>query len=119
MMLSIWITRSTTCFRCRELRKSVAERYGDDSDDPVGSWLERAAKHQRHSVEAELEDERIVVMAMAPIGDHGVVLTFSDITDRSRAERSLRANKEWLDLVTEATSEGIYDWNVATHDLTV
>ena len=32
----------------------------EDSDDPVGSWLERAAKHQRHSVEAELEDERIV-----------------------------------------------------------
>ena len=91
----------------------------DDSDDPVGSWLERAAKHQRHSVEAELEDERIVVMAMAPIGDHGVVLTFTDITERNRAERSLRANKEWLDLVTEATSEGIYDWNVGTSDLKI
>ena len=58
-------------------------------------------------------------MAIAPIGDHSVVLTFSDITERTRAERSLRANQEWLDLITEATSEGIYDWNVGTSDLTV
>ena len=90
-----------------------------DSDNPVESWLERAANRRRHSVEAELEDERIVTMATTPIGDQGLLLTFSDITERSRAERSLLANQEWLDLVTEATSEGIYDWNVRTNDLKV
>ena len=90
-----------------------------DSDNPVESWLERAANRRRHSVEAELEDERIVTMATTPIGDQGLLLTFSDITERSRAEQSLLANQEWLDLVTEATSEGIYDWNVKTNDLKV
>ncbi|MCZ6863084.1 MAG: PAS domain-containing protein, partial [Alphaproteobacteria bacterium] len=89
------------------------------SGDPVGAWLDRAADRIRYSTEDEQEDGRIIAMAMTPIGDQGVLVTVADITERSRAERALRASEEWHDLVTEASSEGIYDWNVRTNDLKV
>ena len=56
-------------------------------------------------------------MALMPIEAQGILLTFCDVSQRHRAERSLLANQEWLELVTEASSEGIYDWNVRTNDL--
>jgi adenylate cyclase len=87
--------------------------------DPVQSWLNMAAKQQRHAAETKLDDGRVVAMALTPIGDQGVVLTVSDISHRVQATESLRAKQEWLDLVTEASSEGIYDWDISTGDLRV
>lgn len=87
--------------------------------DAVDGWLEMAAKRRRHAAETKLDDGRFVAMTLTPIGDQGVVLTVSDISQRNQATESLRAKQEWLDVVTEASSEGIYDWDVSTGSLKV
>ncbi len=92
---------------------------GRNGDDPVGTWLDRATSEQRHVVEDALTDGRVITTAMTPMGHGGLLLTFADITEKSLAERELRASKEWYDLVTEASSEGIYDWDVGTNALKV
>jgi adenylate cyclase len=91
----------------------------NDADDPVDAWLQRAAARRRHAAEDVLADGRVIATTLAPLGDHDMLLMFADVTERSRAERALRANKEWLDLVTDASSEGIYDWDIKTNDLKV
>jgi PAS domain S-box-containing protein len=46
----------------------------------------------------------------------GAVAVFSDITHRKGAETALRKNADILSLVLEATSEGVWDWNIQTGD---
>ncbi len=46
-------------------------------------------------------------------GDHdGAVLMFEDITSQYNTEQALRDSNERYDLVAEATSDGIWDWNI-------
>lgn len=90
---------------------------GAGRGNPVDRWLERATRRQRHTAETALDDGRVVAMALTPIDDQGAILTFADIAERRQAERVLRARQEWLDLVMEASSEGIYDWDVSTGKL--
>jgi diguanylate cyclase (GGDEF)-like protein/PAS domain S-box-containing protein len=40
-----------------------------------------------------------------------------DITDRRQAELELQSTKDQLDLVLQASSEGYWDWNVATGEI--
>ena len=40
-----------------------------------------------------------------------------DITERTRAERALRNSEERLAMVLEATSEGLWDWNLVTDEV--
>jgi PAS domain S-box-containing protein len=87
--------------------------------DAVHHWMEMAVKRRRHTVETKLDDGRVAAMTLMPIGDQGVILTVSDISHHTRATESLRAKQEWLDLVTEASSEGIYDWDVSSGNLKV
>ena len=96
--------------RCGQLGRGQSEAA-------IDLWLKRAATRQRHSIELELDADRVIAMALMPIEAQGILLTFCDVSQRHRAERSLLANQEWLELVTEASSEGIYDWNVRTNDL--
>ena len=77
---------------------------GRNGDDPVDTWLDRATSGQRHVAEDALTDGRVITTAMTPMGHGGLLLTFADITEKSLAERELRASKEWYDLVTEASS---------------
>jgi PAS domain-containing protein len=95
-------------------------RDGRGSDEsPVGAWLESAQKRRRHSSEDELEDGRIIATALTPISQQGVIVTVSDISRRRTMEASIRSRDELLELVTEASSEGIYDWNVSSGELKV
>ena len=87
--------------------------------DPVQSWIDMAAKRRRHATKTKLDDGRIIATTLTPISDLGVILAVSDISQRTQATESLRAKQEWLDLVTEASSEGIYDWDVSTGSLKV
>lgn len=41
------------------------------------------------------------------------VTVFEDITERNRVERALRVNEERLSLALEATSDGLWDWDIA------
>ena len=45
-------------------------------------------------------------------GSDGLLVTFQDRTAERSAEQALRTSEERYALVTRATSDGIYDWNV-------
>ncbi len=44
----------------------------------------------------------------------GVVLVFSDVTEKYRVDETLRRSEERLQLALEATSEGLWDWNLSS-----
>src|SRR5262245_50894690 len=56
--------------------------------NPVRGWLEKAERRLRHSVESRLDDGRAIAMALTPIGDQGVILTVSDVTQRREVEEA-------------------------------
>jgi PAS domain S-box-containing protein len=43
--------------------------------------------------------------------------SWRDISDRKRAEGALRASEERLEMVLDATSEGLWDWNIVTGEM--
>lgn len=47
-------------------------------------------------------------------GEPAVLATFSDITERRRAEEAIRERNETLDLILRTTSDGIWDWDLRT-----
>ncbi|MFG0314385.1 MAG: PAS domain S-box protein, partial [Phycisphaerales bacterium] len=49
--------------------------------------------------------------------DGGLAVYFSDITDRKRADLELRASEERFSLLSRATNDAIWDWNLATNAL--
>ena len=44
----------------------------------------------------------------------GVLGVYEDVTERKRAEEELRASQERFQLAVNATSDGIWDWNILT-----
>lgn len=48
-----------------------------------------------------------------PVG----VNIFTDVTERKKTEMALRASEQRLSLALEATSEGLWDWNIATGEV--
>ena len=64
-------------------------------------------------------DGRIFDTATAPARAGGVVLSFVDITERELAEQAMRKTHERHELVAEASSDGLYDWDIAANQLTV
>ncbi|MCK9518595.1 MAG: PAS domain S-box protein, partial [Dehalococcoidia bacterium] len=49
---------------------------------------------------------------VGPAGEILVVTTLTDVTERRRAERALRDAKERFEIVAEASSDAIWDWNI-------
>jgi len=78
---------------------------------------EFAARSERQS-ERE-RDGRWLATRHRPLAGGGLLLTCTDITDMRRTEAALRASEERYALVTEASTEGFYDWDVVEDTLYV
>jgi class 3 adenylate cyclase len=79
-----------------EFYRFNAERgdYGPgDAEAQAMSRMERVRERQPHELEYELASGRILNIRYAPIPHGGLVLSYSDITERRRAEREV-ARKE-------------------------
>ncbi len=44
--------------------------------------------------------------------------TYTDITDRKHVEQTLQRNNEWFKLVSQATQDAIWDWDLLTNQIT-
>lgn len=47
-------------------------------------------------------------------GEEAILSMFRDVTQRKKAEEALRNSEERLSLTLEATTEGVYDWDIVT-----
>ncbi len=75
--------------------------------EPVHAGLEAA--HWLHVDKYPLRDDEGAVV--------GVIFLAIDITDRVNAESALRRSEERYDLVLKGTSDGLWDWRIATNEV--
>jgi len=88
---------------------------GDFGDDAVGAverrlsaFREVAPSNMEHTTAAGV----ILQIQIAPIADGGLLLSYTDITDLRQTEERLRESETRHALVTEASTDGLYDWNI-------
>jgi PAS domain S-box-containing protein len=96
---------------------------GDYGDGDVEVHVtERVAQIQRGrdvTVDQVLEDGRILAARYRPLADGGLATTYEDVTEMRRAETALRHDQTRYELVTQAVSEGLYDWDIGSGQLQV
>ena len=92
--------------------------YGDgDVERHVDQRLEDVGRGKGHEFERQLADGRWLRIAYRPISSGGLIATYSDISESRRAELALRESETRQALVTQAATEGIYDWSITTGQL--
>jgi PAS domain S-box-containing protein len=83
---------------------------------------ERVTQIQRATavtVDQVLGDGRILAARYRPLADGGLATTYEDVTEMRRAEIALRYDQARYELVTQAVSEGLYDWDIVSGQLQV
>jgi PAS domain-containing protein len=89
---------------------------------PDGHVAERQAEidaHDEGTVERHGAEGRHLIARHRRMADGSLLLTFTDVTDIRLAEAALRASEQRYALVTEAATEGFYEWDVANDALFV
>ena len=94
-----------------------AERgeYGEgDVDEQVRERVELAKKFEAHNFERQRPDGRYLEIRGNPLPDgRGFVTTYTDVTDRNKADEALRTSEERYALAMEGAGEGLWDWDIS------
>ncbi len=88
--------------------KYNAERgeYGDgDIAEQVRDRLDLAKKFETHTFERDRGDGTVIEVHGTPVPTGGFVTTYTDITERKRAEQAMREAKEQAEALAQAKSE--------------
>jgi len=108
--------------RLRARVEAEGDFYGD-CDERAGfvGALEREGRISEYELSFSLPDETVWVIVAASLidfdGEPAVLATFSDITERRRADEAIRERNETLNLILRTTSDGIWDWDLRTDDV--
>ncbi len=97
-----------------------AERgdFGPGSaEEQVAERLDEIITSGERQLEQEMANGQILQIRYRRNSAGGVVITYQDCTAERNAVHALQANEERYLLVSEATSDGIYDWNVSDDTL--
>ncbi|MGH8675540.1 MAG: PAS-domain containing protein, partial [Burkholderiales bacterium] len=82
--------------------------YGPgDIEQLVGKRVELARRFEPHLFERERPDGTILEIRGVPLPNGGFVTTYTDITERKRAERARDSSHSLLTATLESTAEGI------------
>lgn len=105
-----------------KLYRFNAERgdYGPgDIETHVKSWLSRVRKVEpcEFQVEDELATGRILNIRYQPIAGDSLLLSCVDVTDKRRAETTLKESEARHALFERAATEGIYEWLINEGEL--
>ncbi|MBP2316692.1 PAS-domain containing protein [Azospirillum soli] len=104
-----------------EIVRHIAERGGYGKGD-----VEALVSSRLAAVGAEAGDLRqervrpdglILESHTQPLPDGGFVITYTDVTERRRAEHELAASRELFELAIRAAREGISQWDLRTNEL--
>jgi PAS domain S-box-containing protein len=101
-----------------DLLKHSAKR-GDFKEEEVPRRLADVKKGGARTIEQSMADGTVLAIRYANLEDGCVLLTYQDITELRAAEIAAREGEQRHALVTEAATEGLYDWNVADNVLYV
>lgn len=88
-----------------------------DPKQQVAERIDEIATSGERQLEREMADGQILQIRYRPTASDGLVITFQDCTAEKTAQRVLEESEERYALVTRATSDGIYDWNVKKDEL--
>ena len=98
-------------------------RRGDyGPGDADGEVAERIAQIERAlpiEVDQVLGDGRVLLARYRALDGGGLATSYQDVTELRRAAEAVRNDRERYELVAEAVSEGIYDWNIVANHLEV
>ncbi|HEY0583144.1 MAG TPA: PAS domain S-box protein, partial [Chloroflexota bacterium] len=103
--------------RCTFINEAGAALLGYQPEEMVGQPIEPSAvlRHRdgrllavEYSVNPILEGEDVV----------GAVVAFRDVSERVQAEARVRESEQRLRLVTRATHDAVWDWDLITDSLT-
>ena len=106
----------------RELFRYNAERGDYGAGDPemhVEQRLSQLRRRENISVDQVLGDGRILAARYRPLACGGLATTYEDVTQVRGAENALRQDQARYELVTQAVSEGLYDWDIVSRHLEV
>lgn len=103
-----------------ELVRDAAARgiYGDSEVEAVTQRrIEELRRLEPHAFERQLADGTVVRVRCAPIPNRGLLITYGDVTESRRTERSLRESEDRHALAMEAINEAVFDWDVETGEI--
>ncbi len=74
------------------------------------------------SMECPFYDDKIdrnfhLSLKIFPLPRRGVAVSFEDIIEHKQAERALKESKERFELAVKGSSDGLWDWDIATNSV--
>ncbi len=93
----------------QKLAEAATLRFGDDAAwKALADIIASGAERRRDVGEIERPDKMILSVSLAPLPDGATLVTFDDVTDRSRIESALRDRAEALEAADQLKSDFVH-----------
>ncbi|MGN6514447.1 MAG: PAS-domain containing protein [Rhizomicrobium sp.] len=91
------------------IAQACAQRFGDEAEwNKLVAAISSSAARQRDWGEIERNDGTILSVSLAPLPDGATLVTFADVTDRSRIESALRDRNQALEAADQLKSDFVH-----------